>query len=74
MLPVREIVNALSGKNALNIDADIWSGFEVAHIFPLAYQDHWNRHGYSRWISLPPENGGSINSAEWDGLMLIEQP
>jgi hypothetical protein len=46
-----------------------WQGFEAAHIFPLAYEGHWNDNGYSRWITIPPENGGTINSVQ-NGLLL----
>jgi len=48
---------------------DMWLGFEAARIFPLAYEDHWVRHDYGRWISIPPRSGGSINSVQ-NGLLL----
>jgi hypothetical protein len=48
---------------------DVWVGFEVAHIFPLAYERHWIDHNFNRWISLPPETGGIINSVQ-NGLLL----
>jgi len=46
-----------------------YSGFEVAHIFPLAYQWHWNNSRLSRWITIPPENGDTINSVQ-NGFLL----
>lgn len=50
--------------------AGIWDGFEAAHIFPLAYEQHWIDHDFSRWISLPPSQGGAINSVQ-NGLLLL---
>jgi hypothetical protein len=46
-----------------------WFGFEAAHIFPLAYEGHWMQFNYGRWISLPPERGGTINSVQ-NGILL----
>lgn len=48
---------------------DNWNGFEAAHIFPLAYEDHWNNNEYDRWITIRPEKGGTINSVQ-NGLLL----
>lgn len=48
---------------------DDWIGFEAAHVFPLAYESHWNEQNYSRWISVPPSTGGTINSVQ-NGLLL----
>lgn len=48
---------------------DDWIGFEAAHVFPLAHESYWNDQGYSRWISVPPSTGGSINSVQ-NGLLL----
>jgi hypothetical protein len=48
---------------------DDWTGFEAAHIFPLAYEGHWTEHGYDRWITIPPKKGGTINSVQ-NGLLL----
>lgn len=47
----------------------IWDGFEAAHIFPLAYEQYWIDHNFNRWISLPPSQGGTINSVQ-NGLLL----
>ncbi|KIW81612.1 hypothetical protein Z517_04638 [Fonsecaea pedrosoi CBS 271.37] len=46
-----------------------WDSFEAAHIFPLAYEGHWKTQDYSRWITIQPEKGGSINSVQ-NGLLL----
>jgi hypothetical protein len=46
-----------------------WRGFEAAHVFPLAYEGHWIEHNYDRWITIPPETGGTINSVQ-NGLLL----
>ena len=48
---------------------DEWESFEAAHIFPLAYEGHWNDNSYGHWITIPPENGGTINSVQ-NGLLL----
>ncbi|KAL2395074.1 hypothetical protein ABEF95_000494 [Exophiala dermatitidis] len=46
-----------------------WEKFEAAHILPLAYEGHWNDRNYSRWITIQPEQGGSVNSVQ-NGLLL----
>ena len=46
-----------------------WTGFEVAHILPLTYEEHWIQHGYGWWITIQPDIGGSINSVQ-NGLLL----
>ena len=46
-----------------------WAGFRAAHIFPLAYQDHWIKENFRRWVSIHPSTGGSINSVQ-NGLLL----
>ncbi|KAF8859306.1 hypothetical protein BDZ45DRAFT_589974 [Acephala macrosclerotiorum] len=55
------------------LDDDEWWGFEAAHIFPLAYEQHWREYNYGRWISTPPNGeeikGGKINSVQ-NGLLL----
>ena len=48
---------------------DFWGGFEAARIFPLAYYDHWKDHNYSRWITIQPTKGESINSVQ-NGMLL----
>ena len=56
----------VSGERALDAAYGMWFGFEAAHIFPLAYQDHWDRNNY---ISIHRNTGGSINSVQ-NGLLL----
>lgn len=55
------------------LDDDNWRGFEAAHIFPLAYEQHWVDQDYGLWISTPPDReqikGGPINSVQ-NGLLL----
>lgn len=46
-----------------------WTGFEAAHIFPLAYEQDWNNQNFGRWITLPATQGGTINSVQ-NGLLL----
>ncbi|KAI4133790.1 MAG: hypothetical protein LQ347_002063 [Umbilicaria vellea] len=59
----------ISGKKALGAYRDDWTGFEAAHVFPIAYEGHWIEHGYSRWITVQPQSGGTINSVQ-NGIML----
>ena len=59
----------LTGKEALGAPYDIWDGFEAAHIFPLAYEEHWKNNNFARWISIHPTAGGSINSIQ-NGMLL----
>jgi hypothetical protein len=61
----------VSGKVASNAFRNIWTGFEAAHVFPLAYEGHWNANDYGRWIAVPPldQNSGTINSVQ-NGLLL----
>jgi len=60
----------ITGEEYLN--DDIWTGFEAAHIFPLAFEGLWKDFNYGRWISTPDEGeikGGKINSVQ-NGLLL----
>src|SRR4051794_6429164 len=59
----------VSKTKALGAEYNNWFGFEAAHIFPLAYEGHWDTYNYSRWISSPPATGGTINSVQ-NGLLL----
>ena len=59
----------ITGKIPVNAYLDVWSGFHAAHIFPLAYQDHWNQHNFDRWITISNANGEAINSKQ-NGLLL----
>jgi len=46
-----------------------YTGFEAAHIFPLAYEGYWKDCGYASYITIPPENGETINSVQ-NGILL----
>ena len=61
----------ITGRPVLQPELGIWICFEVAHIFPLAYEDLWNKSDYSRWITVPPpnESDGSIHSVQ-NGMLL----
>lgn len=59
----------ITGKMAPGGYRDSWTGFEAVHIFPLAYEDHWNQYNFARWITIPPVNGDIINSKQ-NGLLL----
>ncbi len=48
---------------------NLYKGFEAAHVFPLAHQQHWNEQNFSRWITIRPNRGGSINSVQ-NGLLM----
>jgi len=65
----RDKMCVITGQPALGAEYDMWTGFESAHIFPLAYEGHWNQHNYGRWITIQPDTGGSINSVQ-NGLLL----
>ncbi|KAF4627998.1 hypothetical protein G7Y89_g10152 [Cudoniella acicularis] len=59
----------ISGKKAVMAHLDDWTGFEAAHVFPLAYEGHWTQNDYNRWITIPPQSGGTINSVQ-NGMLL----
>lgn len=59
----------VSGIRVPGAHLDDWTGFEAAHIFPLAYEEHWRNNGYDRWITIPPAKGAGINSVQ-NGLLL----
>lgn len=73
----RDGVRARDGKcvvsGVVNIRApwNTWSGFEAAHIFPLACESIWTEFNYGRWITdMDSTTGGSgINSIQ-NGLLL----
>lgn len=69
----RDLRCVITGQVVINAEYDDWCGFEAAHIFPLAYEQYWHEHNYSRWISTPPKReeikGGTINSVQ-NGLLL----
>jgi HNH endonuclease len=58
----------VSGVEA-DAEYDNWTGFEAAHIFPLAYEEHWKNNGYDHWITIPPDNSGNIDSVQ-NGILL----
>ena len=59
----------ITGKKALSAYRNRWKGFQAAHIFPLAYENHWIQHNFARWITIPAVNGDTINSKQ-NGLLL----
>jgi hypothetical protein len=61
---------AISGEEVPSYGGEpFYMGFEAAHIFPLAHEGHWIDNNYDRWITIPPEKGGVINSVQ-NGLLL----
>jgi hypothetical protein len=61
----------ITGEPALRAQYGLWDGFQAAHIFPLAHEEHWVSNGFGRWITIPPakESAGLINSVQ-NGLLL----
>ncbi|KAF8459841.1 hypothetical protein BDZ91DRAFT_741339 [Kalaharituber pfeilii] len=59
----------ITRRPALNAEFGNWRGFEAAHVFPLAYEGHWTENNYGHWITINPENEGSINSVQ-NGMLL----
>ncbi|PUU72847.1 hypothetical protein B9Z19DRAFT_1007705 [Tuber borchii] len=59
----------LSGRRALMKGS--WTGFDAAHIFPLAYEGYWNDCGFSDLITAPPatKSDSAINSPQ-NGILL----
>lgn len=49
-----------------------FTGFEAAHVFPLAYEGHWRDYKYDRWITQLPESGSGIHSVQ-NGLLLSNE-
>ncbi|PUU76588.1 hypothetical protein B9Z19DRAFT_1129576 [Tuber borchii] len=49
----------------------VWWSFEAAHIYPLAYQGHWDEKNYDRWVKILPANGSDtkLNSIQ-NGILL----
>lgn len=47
----------------------MWSGFQAAHIFPLAYLHHWNANNFGSLISIESTDGEPINSVQ-NGMLL----
>jgi hypothetical protein len=59
----------VTGEIVPGAQYDIWVGFEAAHIFPLAYEQHWKDSNFACWISIPSIRGDSINSVQ-NGMLL----
>ena len=61
----------ITGTRVLHPHLGRWMMFEVAHIFPLAYEDIWDKSNYSHWITVPPanESDGTIHSVQ-NGILL----
>jgi hypothetical protein len=63
----------ITGREAIRSYHGNWTGFEAAHIFPLAFEGLWKDFSYDRWISTPPNGGeiegGKINSVQ-NGILL----
>lgn len=63
MLFVRDRRCAITGQQAVNVRGE-WTGFEAAHVFPLAHEGHWVANNYGCWITIQSAAGGSINSVQ----------
>ncbi|KAI9761129.1 MAG: hypothetical protein M1840_002026 [Geoglossum simile] len=59
----------ITGQAVVNADIGIWTGFEAAYVFPLAYEQHWINNNFSRWITILAAKGGAINSIQ-NGMLL----
>lgn len=59
----------ITGDEALGAEDDNWTGFEAAHIFPLAYEEYWENNNFAHWITIPSIAGGTINSVQ-NGMLL----
>ena len=61
----------LTGRPVPMASYDDWTGYYVAHIFPLAYEAYWNDCGFSKWITVPQvtKSDESINSPQ-NGILL----
>ncbi|KAG0138512.1 hypothetical protein HOY82DRAFT_463281, partial [Tuber indicum] len=61
----------ITGRAALFSGVTYWTTFEVAHVFPLAYEDHWSKSKFGRSITIPQayEWHGTINSVQKGRLL-----
>ncbi len=63
----------ITGERAVDADINDWTGFQAAHIFPLAFEGLWKECNFGRWIKSPSNGeeikGGKINSVQ-NGLLL----
>ncbi|MCJ1259448.1 hypothetical protein MMC24_007286 [Lignoscripta atroalba] len=62
----RCVITGEVALGALHVD---WVGFEAAHIFPLAYEQHWKNKNFARWITISPIAGGTIKIVQ-NGMLL----
>ena len=63
----------ISGRLVRRVnDVSFYRGFEAAHVFPLAYEGHWQSQNFGRWITQESEKGGTINSVQ-NGLLLSSE-
>ncbi|KAK9485373.1 HNH endonuclease-domain-containing protein [Lipomyces starkeyi] len=61
----------ITGSVNSEADLDEWSGFEAAHIFPIAGETLWISNGFSRWITnRKDEHDTGINSCQ-NGLLML---
>lgn len=60
----RGCVVTKEAQGELLIKAGLWSGFEAAHVFPLAYSALWADQGFNAAITTPGPNGDNINSVQ----------
>jgi HNH endonuclease len=63
----------ITGERAVDADINDWTGFQAAHIFPLAFEGLWKEYNFGRWIKSPSNGeeikGDKINSVQ-NGLLL----
>lgn len=61
----------ISGGGALLARSGVRTKLEVAHIFPLEYENLWNESGYSKWVTNMEETTGiSKISSVQNGLLM----
>src|SRR5271168_1627063 len=67
----RDLQCVITGQRPPRAASGRWDGLQAVHIFPLAYEDHWNKSNYSNLITIPPASvaAGNINSVQ-NGLLL----
>jgi len=61
----------ITGRSAVINGVTYWEPFEAAHVFPLAYEEHWSQRNLGHWITVPPASAshGTINSVQ-NGILL----
>ena len=61
----------ISGAINLLSQANMWPGFEAAHIFPRGYENLWTQFGYGRWITnMDDATGVSKIDSVQNGLLM----